>query len=327
MALFHFDVRQIKRSAGQSAIACAAYRSDQKLYSDYYGEWSDYSRKGVVIGSEILLPDHAPREYADRQTLWNAVEFAERGKKAQLAYSFELALQTEFSVEENMALARQFLLEHFVSRGMIVDVCFHEPDRDPPNPHSHFMCPIRPLNPDGTWGQKQRREYLLDENGERIKDNTGHDKFNAVPTTDWGDPETLEFWREKWAELSNAKFEEKGLTERIDHRSYERQGVHKIPTIHEGPAVRAMESEDCTPSLSQAQQLKKLSQSGLLDMDKTLELLRQPKGNQKEKISLNYEEIRRFFPKHYTPKDVIGAIMRILEADYKRRQRKKSAER
>lgn len=197
MALFHFDVRQIKRSAGQSAIACAAYRSGQKLYSDYYGEWSDYSRKSGVIDSEILLPDHAPREYADRQTLWNAVEFAERGKKAQLAYSFELALQTEFSMEENMALARQFLLEHFVSRGMIVDVCFHEPDRDPPNPHIHFMCPIRPLNPDGSLGQKQRREYLLDENGQRIKDEAGHDKFNAVPTTDWGDPETLEFWREK----------------------------------------------------------------------------------------------------------------------------------
>ena len=241
MALFHFDVRQIKRSTGQSAIACAAYRSGQKLYSDYYGEWSDYSRKSGVIGSEILLPDHAPREYADRQTLWNAVEFAERGKKAQLAYSFELALQTEFSVEENMALARQFLLEHFVSRGMIVDVCFHEPDREPPNPHIHFMCPIRPLKPDGSWGQKQRREYLLNENGERVKDDAGHDKFNAVPTTDWGDPETLEFWREKWAELCSAKFEEKGLTERIDHRSYERQGIHQIPTIHEGPAVRAME--------------------------------------------------------------------------------------
>lgn len=241
MALFHFDVRQIKRSAGQSAIACAAYRSGQKLYSDYYGEWSDYSRKGGVIGTEILLPDHAPQEYADRQILWNAVEFAERGKKAQLAYSFELALQTEFSEEENMALARQFLLEHFVSRGMIVDVCFHKPDREPPNPHIHFMCPIRPLNPDGTWGQKQRREYLLDENGQRIKDDVGHDKFNAVPTTDWGEPETLEFWREKWAEMCNAKFEEKGLLDRIDHRSYERQGIHKIPTIHEGPAVRAME--------------------------------------------------------------------------------------
>lgn len=241
MALFHFDVRQIKRSAGQSAIACAAYRAGEKLYSEYYGEYSDYTAKGGVVHSEILLPAHAPRAYADRQTLWNAVEFAEHGKKAQLAYSFEIALQTEFSLEENMALARQFLLEHFVSRGMIVDVCFHEPDREPANPHFHFMCPIRPLEPDGSWGKKQHREYLLDENGERIKDDAGHDKFNAVATTDWGSPETLECWREKWADLCNAKFEEKGLPQRIDHRSYERQGVQKIPTIHEGPAVRAME--------------------------------------------------------------------------------------
>lgn len=92
---------QIKRSAGQSAVASAAYRSGERLYSEYYGEVSDYTRKGGVVCSEILLPDHAPPEYADRQTLWNAVEKAESGKKAQLAYSFDIALQNEFSLEEN----------------------------------------------------------------------------------------------------------------------------------------------------------------------------------------------------------------------------------
>ena len=91
MALFHFTVDQTKRSEGQSAIASAAYRSGEKLYSEYYGEYSDYTRKGGVICSEILLPPHAPPEYADRQTLWNAVEKAERGKNAQLAYSFEIS--------------------------------------------------------------------------------------------------------------------------------------------------------------------------------------------------------------------------------------------
>ena len=122
MALFHLSVTQTKRSAGQSAIASAAYRSGEKLYSEYYGEYSDYTRKGGVICSDILLPSHAPKEYADRQTLWNAVEKAERGKTAQLAYSFEISLQNEFSLEENIALARKFLLEQFVSRGMTVDV-------------------------------------------------------------------------------------------------------------------------------------------------------------------------------------------------------------
>ena len=67
--------------------------------------------------------------------------------------------------------------------------------------------------------------------------------FNAVPTTDWGSPETLEHWREAWAELCNAKFAEKGLDVRIDHRSYERQGVELLPTVHEGATVRAMEKK------------------------------------------------------------------------------------
>ena len=93
IALFHFHVTQIKRSAGQSAVAAAAYRSGEKLHSEYYGEDSDYTRKGGVVCAEMLLPTHAPPEYADREILWNAVEKVERGKNAQLAYSFDVALQ------------------------------------------------------------------------------------------------------------------------------------------------------------------------------------------------------------------------------------------
>ena len=233
MALFHFHVGQVKRSAGQSAIESAAYRAGEKLYSEYYGQFSDYTRKGGVMHTEILLPPHTPREYADRQTLWNAVEEAERNKNAQLAYSFDIALQNEFTLDENITLARKFLLDNFVSRGMIVDFAVHQPDKNGgiANPHFHVMCPIRPLNPDGTWGVKQRRVYRAD------------GKFDAVQTTDWGKPETLEAWREAWTTLCNAKFEENGLPCRIDHRSYERQGVEQIPTVHEGVAVRQMEAK------------------------------------------------------------------------------------
>ena len=92
-------------------------------------------------------------------------------------------------------------------------------------------------------GIKQRREYVLDEDGNRIRDQNGEYVFNAVPTTDWGSPETLEHWRQTWAEMCNAKFAEKGLDVRIDHRSYERQGVDLLPTIHEGATVRAMEKK------------------------------------------------------------------------------------
>ena len=250
IALFHFHVTQIKRSAGQSAVAAAAYRSGEKLHSEYYGEDSDYTRKGGVICSEILLPPQAPPSFSDRETLWNAVEKVERGKRAQLAYSFDIALQNEFSMQENIELARHFLLEQCVSRGMVADYAIHQPDKKDggiQNPHFHVMCPIRPIEPDGKWGNKQRREYVLDEQGERIRDEAGNYVFNAVPTTDWGKPETLEFWREQWAQLCNTRFAEKGLDCRIDHRSYERQGVEQIPTQHEGPTVRAMEAKGiCT---------------------------------------------------------------------------------
>ena len=186
IALFHFHVTQIKRSAGQSAVAAAAYRAGEKLHSEYYGEISDYTRKGGVICSEILLPSHVPQEYADRETLWNAVEKAERGKKAQLAYSFDIALQNEFSMQENIDLARQFLLDNFVNRGMVADFAVHQPDKEDSgisNPHFHVMCPIRPIGPDGRWGNKQRREYVLDEHGERVLDEAGNYVFNAVPVS------------------------------------------------------------------------------------------------------------------------------------------------
>ena len=138
----------------------------------------------------------------NRATLWNAVEKAERGKKAQLAYSFDIALQNEFSLEENIALARQFVSEQLVGRGMVADFAIHQPDKE-----------------------------------------DGKPLFDAVPTTNWGSPETLEHWREAWAAMVNAKFEEKGLTCRIDHRSYERQGLDLLPTVHEGVAVRQMEAK------------------------------------------------------------------------------------
>ena len=85
--------------------------------------------------------------------------------------------------------------------------------------------------------------------------------------------------------------------------------------------LEAIQSEDRTPSLSQAQQLRKLSQSGELDADRALQIMCQPKANQMEKISLDYGELRRFFPRRYTPREIQAAILKLVEADYKRRQR------
>lgn len=241
MSDYHFHVERVKRSAGKSVVAAAAYRAGEKLKDDYYGLTHDYSKKAVVK-SGIFLPIHAPPRLQNRETLWNEVEKIEKHSAAQLAYSFDFSLQNEFSMEENIELAERFIKEQFVDRGMICDYAIHNPHRDDvPNPHVHVLCPIRPLNENGEWGNKRRREYELDENGERVRDENGDYVFKSVYITDWDDPETLEKWRQAWAEYNNKLFEEKKLACRIDHRSYERQGVDKVPTIHEGPAVREME--------------------------------------------------------------------------------------
>lgn len=246
MALYHFNLRQISRNKGQSAIASTAYRSGEKLYSTYYGEPNDYTRKGGVVLAEIHLPEHAPTCYSDRQTLWNTVEWEEKNKGAQLAHSFEITFMNEFSMEENIELGRRFVEEQLVARGMIADFCVHNPKKkegEEPNPHMHIMVPIRPLNPDGTWGVKQKKEPVLDENGEPILGKSGKPKMRAVPTTDWSSKETLLAMRKAWADMNNELFAQKGLSARISEESYEARGIDRIPTVHEGPNIRAMEEK------------------------------------------------------------------------------------
>ena len=90
--------------------------------------------------------------------------------------------------------------------------------------------------------------------------------------------------------------------------------------------LETMESEDCTPSLSQSQQLKKMSQSGELNMDKTFQLLTQPKANQEEKLRFDMKEIRRYFPKNYSTTKIQQRILRLLE-NYERKWRREHNER
>ena len=163
-----------------------------------------------------------------------------------------------------------------MSRGMVVDFAVHQPDREDggrPNPHFHVLCPIRPSEQNGKWGQKQRRVYELDGDSNRIRDADGKFVFNAVPTTDWGSPETLEHWREAWAELCNAKFAEKCIDVRIDHRSYERQGVELLPTVHEGATVRAMEKKGIRTEKGEFNRWIKATNAVIRDIKKKITLL------------------------------------------------------
>jgi ATP-dependent exoDNAse (exonuclease V) alpha subunit len=240
MAIYHCSIKIISRGKGKSAVAAAAYRAGQAITNEYDGITHDYTRKGGVVHTEILLPENAPAEYSDRAVLWNAVEKIEKAKNAQLAREIELALPIELTREQNISLAREYVKQHFVSAGMCADVCIH--DTGGGNPHAHIMLTMRPFIEDKTWGAKQKKEYILDPQGKKIYDKKKRSyKCKAIPATDWNEQSQAEEWRQGWADFCNAALEKQNHTERIDHRSYERQGVDQIPTIHLGVAASAME--------------------------------------------------------------------------------------
>lgn len=172
--------------------------------------------------------------------MWNAVEKIEKAKNAQLAREIELALPVELTREQNISLVREYINRHFVAAGMCADICIH--DKNSGNPHAHVMLTMRPFEPGGEWGAKQKKEYILDRDGNKIYDRKKRQyKCKSVPATDWNDQTKAEEWRAAWADCVNAALERGNHTERIDHRSYKRQGIDQIPTVHLGVAAHQME--------------------------------------------------------------------------------------
>lgn len=239
---FHFSVNIISRGKGKSAVASAAYISGEKIKNEWDGVTHDYTKKQGVISKEIFLPDHAPEEYKDRKTLWNSVELFEKNSNAQLARNFIISLPKELSIEENKKMIEEYVQNNFVKEGMIVDLAIHDESRDGnQNIHAHIMTIVRPINEDGTWGQKSKKEYILDEKGEKVLNKNGKPKTRKVELTTWNDKGNVEKWRENFSNLCNKYLERAGAEKRVDHRSFKRQGIKQIPTIHLGASASAME--------------------------------------------------------------------------------------
>ena len=231
----------MSRGKGKSAVAAAAYRSGEKLTNEWDGMTHDYTRKGGVVHTEIMLPPHAPPSFSDRSTLWNSVELYEKAGNAQLAREIDAALPIELSREEQIRLVREYCSSQFVSKGMCVDFAIH--DTDSGNPHCHIMLTMRPLDERGAWAAKSKKEYDLDENGERIRLPSGRYKTHKVNLTGWNDKGNALLWRKAWADISNSYLERAGSTERIDHRSNAERGIDEIPTVHMGVAACQMEKK------------------------------------------------------------------------------------
>ena len=195
------------------SIAHASYQSGEKLCGIGDKVTHDYTRKGGVTHSEIILPENAPPEYANRQTLWNAVEKSEKRKDAQLAREFIVGLQREFKLREQIEVLHEYIKENFVNKGMIADFAIH--DNKDGNPHAHIMLTTRHVTPEG-FGKKN---------------------------TDWNKKDLFSEWRKGWADVNNRMFERLGREERIDHRSYREQGIDREPMVHLGYEAAALERQ------------------------------------------------------------------------------------
>lgn len=239
---FHFSVNIISRGKGKSVVASAAYISGEKIKNEWDGVTHDYTKKQGVISKEIFLPDHAPKEYKDRKTLWNSVELFEKNSNAQLARNFIISLPKELSIEENKKMIEEYIQNNFVKEGMIVDLAIHDESREGnQNIHAHIMTIVRPINEDGTWGQKSKKEYILDEKGEKVLNKNGKPKTRKVELTSWNDKGNVEKWRENFSDLCNEYLAKNKIEKRVDHRSFKRQNSDYLPTIHLGSAASAME--------------------------------------------------------------------------------------
>lgn len=239
---FHYSVNIISRGKGKSAVASAAYISGEKIKNEWDGVTHDYTRKEKVLVKNIILPDHIPKEFNDRSTLWNKVEMAEKNSNAQLARQFIIGLPKELTLSENKNLVERFIKENLTSQGMIVDYAIHGESQDKNgNIHCHIMTIMRPINEKGEFLAKSKKEYILDEKGEKVLNKNGKPKTRKVELTTWNDKGNVEKWRENFSDLCNEYLAKNKIEKRVDHRSFKRQGIKQIPTIHLGASASAME--------------------------------------------------------------------------------------
>ncbi len=215
MAIYHLSVQVISRGQGRSGVAAAAYRAGAKLDDARQGLTHDYTRRSDVRETWIQAPKEAPTWVTDRQTLWTAIDAAEKRKDAQTAREVTVALPRELTPAQQREAVHEFVQAAFIERGMVADVALHEGHNDQePNPHAHILLTTRTLTADG-FGPKNR---------------------------DWNAKDLLVTWRTQWEVTCNEALEEAKQTVRIDARSLAAQGVtDRLPTVHEGVAVRQME--------------------------------------------------------------------------------------
>ena len=216
MAIYHYAMKVIKRSAGRSSTAAAAYRAGLDITDERTGEFHGYANRGGVLDHAILTPSRAPDWAKEAGSLWNAVEEKENRKNSQLARENVVALPHELSFAQNRALLHGFVQEAYIKRGMAaqVDIHQHSAEGDERNIHAHIMLTMRGMSRNG-WKEKKARN--------------------------WNERETLQEWRALWAEHVNRALEQANVKDRVTEKSFKDLGLDKQPSKHLGPEATEME--------------------------------------------------------------------------------------
>ncbi|BEV13088.1 Ti-type conjugative transfer relaxase TraA (plasmid) [Asticcacaulis sp. DW145] len=228
MAIYHLSMKPIARGSGRSAVAAAAYRSGTRLTNERDGLTHDYTRKGGVEHTEIVLPEGVDANWArDREQLWNAAERAEKRKDARVAREIEVALPHELNADQRLELVREFSQSVSNKYGVAVDFAIHAPDEamDERNHHAHILLTTRTVGPDGLGDKSD-----LERENKWLK---AHDRL----TTD----QQLKALRLEWEERTNHALANAGHDIRIDHRSHEERGLEIEPTQHVGVHATQMD--------------------------------------------------------------------------------------
>jgi Ti-type conjugative transfer relaxase TraA len=292
VAIYHFSAKVIGRSGGRSAIASAAYRAGERLHDDKLDRDHDYTEKAGVVHREIMLPEGAPGRWADCGTLWNEVEAGEKRKDAQLARDIEISLPRELGKAEAIRLAQDFVREQFVDRGMVADLNVHWTQaRDGgEQPHAHVMLTMREVVP-GRDGNEEEGAF-----GKKV--------------VAWNDRALLGEWRERWAELANARLLELGHDIRIDHRSYVDQGIDLEPQHKIGPAgVRREDREQDAERAAEHREIARRNGDKLRDEPEiALRALTQ------QHSTFTRQELARFVDRHTNGAEQFASVMAKVEA-------------
>ena len=234
MAIYHFSVKDIGRGKGRSAVACAAYRSGEKLNCERYGLEQDYTKKTGVEYKKIYAPENAKKELLNREKLWNTVEKVENRKDSNLAREFEIAFPHEINAEQRQEMLDELCQKIVDRHNVVVDAVIHAPHTaggsDERNYHAHIMFTGRQLDrKTGDFAKKRNRDFNKEKSSE-----------------------TVTQWRKDFADIVNRQLERIGCDERVSHLSYKDLKYDLEPTIHEGAKVTELRRQGIETEISLA---------------------------------------------------------------------------